>query len=124
MYLLCFETIGLYIYASTETIMNKALKQIGLQKFESKRIDTEEGDILRIDKNGKVTRSEFEPKLYRSKYMSWYDDSPTICMRKSYLLTAAAMALTAKMLNFYSNTAIPAMKSRRCWRTTACSVKL
>ena len=66
--------IGLYIYASTETIMRKALKQIGLHKFENERIDTAEGDILRIDKNGKITRSQFEPKIYRSKYMSWYDD--------------------------------------------------
>lgn len=74
MYLLHFETIGLYIYASTETIMKKALKQLSLHKFESKRVDTEEGDILRIDRNGKNTRSQFEPKLYRSKYMSWYDD--------------------------------------------------
>ena len=74
MYLLHFETIGLYIYASTETIMKKALKQLGLYKFESKRIDTEEGDILRIDRNGKITRSQFEPRIYRSKYSSWYTD--------------------------------------------------
>ena len=73
MYLLHFETIGLYVYASTETIMKKALKQLGLHKFESTRVDTEEGDILRIDKNGKITRSQFEPRIYRSKYMSWYD---------------------------------------------------
>ena len=74
MYLLLFETIGLYVYASTETIMKKALKQLGLYKFESKRIDTDEGDILRIDRNGKITRSKFEPKIYRSKYNSWYTD--------------------------------------------------
>lgn len=55
MYLLHFETIGLYIYASTETIMKKALKQLGLHKFENNRIDTAEGDILRIDRNGKIT---------------------------------------------------------------------
>jgi glucosamine 6-phosphate synthetase-like amidotransferase/phosphosugar isomerase protein len=73
MYLLHFETIGLYVYASTETIMKKALKQLGLHKFESKRINTDEGDILRIDRNGKITRSQFEPRIYRSKYMSWYD---------------------------------------------------
>ncbi|EWM55180.1 hypothetical protein [Ruminococcus flavefaciens] len=54
--------VGLYVYASTETIMKKALKQLGLQKFESKRVDTEEGDILRIDRNGKITRSQYEPK--------------------------------------------------------------
>ena len=73
MYLLHFETIGLYVYASTETIMKKALKQLGLHKFESKRVDTEEGDILRIDRSGKITRSQFEPRIYRSKYSSWYD---------------------------------------------------
>lgn len=73
MCLLHFETIGLYVYASTESIMKKALKQLSLHKFESKRVDTEEGDILRIDRNGKITRSHFEPKIYRSKYMSWYD---------------------------------------------------
>lgn len=74
MYLLHFETIGLYVYASTETIMKKALKQMGLHKFESKYIDTEEGDILCIDRNGIITRTRYEPKIYRSKYMSWYDD--------------------------------------------------
>ena len=87
-YLLHFETIGLYAYASTETIMKKALKQIGLHKFESKRVDTEEGDILRIDKNGKITRSRYEPKIYRSKYTSWYnyDDSPFYNMHEEILL--------------------------------------
>ena len=77
MYLLHFETIGLYVYASTESIMKKALKQLSLHKFENKRINTDEGDILCIDRNGKVTRSQFEPKIYRSKYMSWldYEDS-------------------------------------------------
>ena len=74
MHLLHFYTIGLYIYASTESIMKKALKQIGLYKFENERIDMPEGDILRIDKNGKITRSRYEPKIYRTKYMSWYDD--------------------------------------------------
>ena len=41
-------------------------------------IDTVEGDILCIDRFGEITRSEFEPKLYRSKYAAWYDteDSP------------------------------------------------
>ena len=88
MYLLHFEAIGLYVYASTESIMKKALKQMGLHKFESKRIETEEGDILRIDRNGKITRSKFEPKVYRSKYGSWYDyeDSPFYNMHEEILL--------------------------------------
>ena len=74
MCLLHFETIGLFVYASTESIMKKALKQLGLHKFESKRIDTDEGDILCIDKTGRISRSQFQPKIYRSKYLSWYDD--------------------------------------------------
>ena len=88
MYLLHIEAIGLYVYASTESIMKKALKQMGLHKFESKRIETEEGDILRIDRNGKTTRSKFEPKVYCSKYGSWYDyeDSPYFNMHEEILL--------------------------------------
>ena len=73
MYLLHFETIGLYVYASTESIMKNALRRIGLYNFANERINTDEGDIVRIDRNGDITRSEFEPKIFRSKYGSWYD---------------------------------------------------
>lgn len=77
MCLLHFESLGLYIYASTESIMKNALRKIGLYKFVSEKIEVVEGDILCINKTGKITRSEFEPKLYRSKYMSWYgNDEP------------------------------------------------
>ncbi|SEL59740.1 Glutamine amidotransferase domain-containing protein [Ruminococcus sp. YRD2003] len=75
MCLLHCKDIGLYVYASTESIMKNALRRIGLHKFANERIKTDEGDIIHIDKTGDITRSEFEPKLYRSKYMSWNDDS-------------------------------------------------
>ena len=86
MCLLHFKDIGLYVYASTESIMKNALKRIGLHKFANEGIKTDEGDIIRIDKTGDITRSEFEPKLYRSKYMSWYDDSPYYNMHEEILL--------------------------------------
>lgn len=86
MCLLHFETIGLFVYASTESIMKKALKQLGLHKFESKRIDTDEGDILCIDSNGRISRSQFQPKIYRSKYLSWYDDEPYYNVHEELLL--------------------------------------
>ena len=88
MCLLHFKDIGLYVYASTESIMKNALRRIGLHKFANERIKTEEGDIIRIDKNGNITRSEFEPKIYRSKYGSWYglDDSPYYDMHEEILL--------------------------------------
>jgi glucosamine 6-phosphate synthetase-like amidotransferase/phosphosugar isomerase protein len=86
MCLLHFETIGLFVYASTESIMKKALKQLGLHKFESKRIDTDEGDILCIDRNGRISRSQFQPKIYRSKYLSWYDEEPYYNVHEELLL--------------------------------------
>ncbi|MCM1529124.1 MAG: class II glutamine amidotransferase [Alistipes sp.] len=75
--LLHFESLGLYIYTSTESIMKNALRKVGLFKFASEKIEVVEGNILRIDQNGKITRSDFEPKLHRSKYFSWYgEDEP------------------------------------------------
>ena len=86
MCLLRFKDIGLYVYASTENIMKNALKRVGLHKFENERIKTDEGGIVRIDRNGDITRSEFEPKLYRSKYMSLNDDSSYYNIHEEVLL--------------------------------------
>lgn len=87
MCLLHFESFGLYIYSSTESIMKNALRKVGLYKFASEKIEVAEGDILRIDRNGKITRSQFEPKLYRSKYMSWYgNDEPYYGVHEELLL--------------------------------------
>ncbi|MBQ6211321.1 MAG: class II glutamine amidotransferase [Ruminococcus sp.] len=73
MCLLHFPAFGLYIYASTESIMKNALKRVGLHKFAYERIQTEEGDILRIDKTGVIERAEFEPRLFHSRYGGWHD---------------------------------------------------
>ena len=73
MCLLHFPALGIYVYASTESIMKNALKRIGLHKFAYERIQTDEGDILRIDKTGVIERSEFEPRLFRSRYGVWHD---------------------------------------------------
>lgn len=82
-----FESIGLYIYASTESIMKNALRKVGLYKFASVKIEVVEGAILCINKTGEITRSEFEPKLYRSKYMSWYgNDEPYYGVHEELLL--------------------------------------
>jgi len=89
MCLLHIPVLGLYVYASTESIMKKALKQVGLHKFASEKVDTVEGDIIRISCSGNITRAEFEPKIYRSKYGSWYDydDSSYYGIHEEMLLT-------------------------------------
>ncbi len=81
-----FESLGLYIYASTESIMKNALKRMGLHKFASEKIEVVEVNILCINKMGQITRSVFEPKLYRSKYMSWLDDEPYYGVHEELLL--------------------------------------
>ena len=89
MCLLNFPALGFYVYASTESIVNNALKRVGLHKFAYEKIETAEGDILRIDRNGVIERSEFEPALYRPKYGAWYDtdDSPFYSLHEELLLT-------------------------------------
>ena len=72
MFLIHFEALGLYVYASTESIMMNALKKVGIHKFSFSEIKTIDGDIIRIDSNGIITRSEFE-SYNNFKYNSWYD---------------------------------------------------
>ena len=65
MFLIYFEQLGLFAYASTESIMSKAMKKSGLNRYKYSRIMLNEGDILSIDKNGKTEVSEFETFSYQ-----------------------------------------------------------
>lgn len=87
MYLIHFEALGLYIYASTESIMKNALKKSLINNFSHSKIDCVEGEIVRIDCNGMITREEFEPAIYRSHFMSWYgDEDPYYNVHEELLL--------------------------------------
>ena len=87
MYLIHFEALGLYIYASTESIMKNALKKSLINNFSHSKIDCVEGDILCIDSNGDISREEFEPAIYRSHFMSWYgDEDPYYNIHEELLL--------------------------------------
>ena len=75
--LLHFESLGLFVYASTESIMKKAVKRIALDKFASERIEADEGDIIKIDSYGNITRSQFTPVPTYSHFSRckwWYGD--------------------------------------------------
>jgi len=71
-----FEKLGLYIYSSTESIMNKALKATGLWKYKYEIIPVYEEDILSIDIDGNISKSEFEAyrTSFYSNFYSPYDD--------------------------------------------------
>ena len=75
--LLRFADIGLYVYASTDSIMKNALKRVGLHKFAFERIKADDGDIIKIDSSGNITRSQFQPApiyTHFSKCKWWYGD--------------------------------------------------
>lgn len=55
---------GFYIYASTNSILDQALNALGLAKFLYEEIQSDCGDILKIDSRGKLTRSHFQYNDY------------------------------------------------------------
>lgn len=73
--LLHYPELGLYVYASTTTILTTALKAV---KFTAscEEVPVNDGDIVRIDSDGKLTVSTFEecvPKYNYRHWFSWYD---------------------------------------------------
>ena len=69
-----FPQIGLYAYASTEDILRKGLKNSRLNLGKAEPVRVYSGEILRIDGQGKISRSEFnDEKLYYSRYSHWFD---------------------------------------------------
>lgn len=60
-----FPASGLYLYASTEEILKTALQRMKLRAGAAVPINLCCGEILRIDRNGRIDRSHFEnPSLY------------------------------------------------------------
>ena len=65
--------MGLYVYASTEEILRKGLKNSHLNLGEVEPVRVFTGDILKIDERGEISRSEFnDEKLYSTSYPNWY----------------------------------------------------
>ena len=70
-----FPAVGVYVYASTAEILNKALARCGNWLGRGEKVDIEMGDIVRIDRKGRVTRGTFDAsKFYRSSWGYW--DTP------------------------------------------------
>jgi glucosamine 6-phosphate synthetase-like amidotransferase/phosphosugar isomerase protein len=57
-----FKEKGIYIYASTEEILLKALSKMQMKLGKRKKVDIKCGEILTIDKYGNQSRSEFDTK--------------------------------------------------------------
>ena len=70
-----FPAVGVYVYASTAEILNKALARCGNWLGRGEKVDIAMGDIVKIDRNGCITRGTFDAsKFYRSSWGYW--DTP------------------------------------------------
>ncbi|WP_456113176.1 class II glutamine amidotransferase [Ruminococcus sp.] len=76
MCLLHFAELGLYVYASTESILKKALQKTSFHKDPFEVLNLEEGTILKIDRYGFLSGSTFEvQENFRfGKWADWYDE--------------------------------------------------
>ena len=76
MCLLHFAELGLYIYASTESILKKALQKASFHKYSFEVLNIEEGTILKIDRYGFLSGSTFvvQENFRFGKWADWYDE--------------------------------------------------
>ena len=69
-------TAGAFIYASTESILKKALQKAGFHKYPFEVLHVDEGTILKIDRYGFLSGSSFVvQECFRfGKWYNWYDE--------------------------------------------------
>lgn len=88
-----FPRSGLYLYASTEEILGKALIKMRLCLENPRRVEVKCGEILKIDKGGTVTRSTFDvdsfcwdwPALLHAPYVGRHIFRPKSAFEREYL---------------------------------------
>ena len=67
-----FPKVGVYIYASTAEILNKALARCGNWLGRGEKVDIAMGDIVKIDSRGHITHGAFDTsKFYRASWGYW-----------------------------------------------------
>lgn len=67
-----FPAVGVYVYASTAEILNKALARCGNWLGRGEKVAVEMGDIVKIDSKGRITHGTFDAsKFYRSSWGYW-----------------------------------------------------
>ncbi len=89
------EKQGLYVYASTEDILKKALKRLPFRLGHTSKVTLASGDILKIDANGARTKSTFDDhRLYNCGWCSAFDfpDLDSIYTDADYLSDLKAVA--------------------------------
>ena len=95
LYLIHIPSLGLYVYASTKEIMTAAFKQMPVRFPQHEVIQVEEGALLRIAPDGKITRSSYTVQddytMYNSRWFSsylcgWEQPEKGSCGEDDYML--------------------------------------
>ena len=76
-----YPAAKLYVYASTEEILKKAMLQAQLRLGKAEKVDLLSGEMLRIDTGGKIARSYFDDnRLYSAFSFPWsrWEDHKTV----------------------------------------------
>ena len=74
--LLHFPSLGMYLYASTEEILRHAMSRMGLGTQAACKIPLACGEILRIDRDGTLTRSTFDTSRLFARWQAPFWDMP------------------------------------------------
>lgn len=73
--ILHFPKLKLYVYASTDEILYRALVDSplfgALRRWEYEEVEIQEGDILKISAKGRIEKDEFEYSYYQG--LNWWD---------------------------------------------------
>lgn len=73
LYILHFPKLRLYLYASTQDILEKALWRLRINAKSGEPVKLDCGELLCIDSQGQMTRGKFNgDKLYRHSYFYGY----------------------------------------------------
>jgi hypothetical protein len=101
-----FPECGVYVYASTAEILNRALTRYGRQLGCRKTVEVEMGELLKIDRRGHITRATFDAsKLCRPSWEYWssslYAEPPKMESEHIRLLKSVARAFgfTGEMID-------------------------
>lgn len=86
-----FPQSKVYLYASTESILFRALCKIPLKLGEAERIEVDDGEILQINAQGQIARSCFEMKE------SWWNYPVAYSCESSYRPTRSNQSYTDEL---------------------------
>ena len=95
-----FPALGVYVYASTEEILKKALERTHLRNLYSSQVQNVCGDILKIDSQGNISKETFDDsKLFSFwsgpywKSFSYHSSKNTSTVTMDYLTEIKSVAM-------------------------------